>query len=130
MESLQLGLFGRTSPACCPPRTTPSETCWADWSELIPPSLRADGGQTRAWLLDPDELPRGACSTPSISEWPSAGDVSLCSLAEVLEPGPLPTRYYLSARAALGILRRAERRGKALPEVLRRALESASKALP
>jgi len=31
----------------------------------------------------------------------------------VLEDGPLPTRYFLSSKAASGILRRAEARGNA-----------------
>ena len=33
-------------------------------------------------------------------------------------------KYYLSRRAAEGILRRAEKKGKALPEILRQALEN------
>ena len=33
-----------------------------------------------------------------------------------------PEKYYLSARACHGILNRASRRGKALPEILRTAL--------
>jgi len=48
----------------------------------------------------------------------------LCSLAEVLEPGLLPTRYFLSSKACAGILRRAEKRGKHLPPALDRALRS------
>jgi site-specific DNA-cytosine methylase len=40
----------------------------------------------------------------------------------VLEDGPLPTRYFLSSKAASGILLRAERRGKELPPMLREAL--------
>lgn len=44
------------------------------------------------------------------------------SLSEVLETGPVPARYYLSPRAASGILRRAEKRGKRLPELLAQAL--------
>ena len=44
-----------------------------------------------------------------------------CSLSRVLEDAP-SSRYSLSAKAAAGILRRAERRGKELPEALRYAL--------
>jgi hypothetical protein len=40
----------------------------------------------------------------------------------VLEDGLLPTRYFLSSKAASGILLRAERRGKELPPMLREAL--------
>jgi hypothetical protein len=39
-----------------------------------------------------------------------------------LETRPVPPRYWLSARAAAGILRRAERRGKELPLALQQAL--------
>jgi hypothetical protein len=46
----------------------------------------------------------------------------LSLLAEVLEAGPLPPRFYLSARACSGILRRAEKRSKALPPMLEEAL--------
>lgn len=37
--------------------------------------------------------------------------------------GQCPPRYYLSARACQGIINRAERRGKELPPLLKRALE-------
>lgn len=43
-------------------------------------------------------------------------------LSQILEDSPHPT-YCLSARACQGILTRAARRGKALPEPLRIALE-------
>jgi site-specific DNA-cytosine methylase len=52
----------------------------------------------------------GASWMPNISAWPN--DASVCSLSSVLETGPIPQRYYLSARACAGILRRAEKRGK------------------
>jgi hypothetical protein len=54
----------------------------------------------------------------------SAGDV--CSLSDVLETQPLPQRFSLSAKACAGILRRAERRGKALPPMLKAALEQSA----
>jgi len=60
------------------------------------------------------------CLTLSIGEFPSDADV--CSLSQVLETGPVPHKYYLSPKAARGILRRADKRGRKLPEVLRRAL--------
>lgn len=47
------------------------------------------------------------------------------SLSEILEePQNVPAKYSLSARAASGILRRAEKRGRTLPEHLAAALES------
>jgi hypothetical protein len=50
----------------------------------------------------------------------------LCSLSEVLETGPLPERFFLSAKACSGILRRAEKRGKSLPSALDSALRAVS----
>ena len=43
------------------------------------------------------------------------------SLSQILEETP-HRKYYLSVKACLGILRRAEKRGKQLPEILRQAL--------
>jgi hypothetical protein len=60
--------------------------------------------------------------TLSTLEWPSAAVV--CSLSQTLETGDVPQRFFLSATACQGILRRAERRGKALPSGLREALET------
>jgi hypothetical protein len=64
-------------------------------------------------------MSRGEFVTLSTTAWPSAAAV--CSLSQVLETD-VPRKYYLSAKAARGILRRAERRGKDLPEALDRAL--------
>ena len=43
-------------------------------------------------------------------------------LSQILEESPLP-KYCLSARACQGILNRAEKRGKTLPEILETALK-------
>jgi hypothetical protein len=67
---------------------------------------------------------------PNIWAWPNDGDVSLCSLSEVLETGPVPQRYYLSPTACRGILRRAKRREKELPDALRVALEAVAGPIP
>ena len=64
---------------------------------------------------------RGACSIADFSESPSAAVE--CSLSEVLE-SRVPRRFFLSPRAAAGILRRAEKRGRILPSHLQAALES------
>jgi hypothetical protein len=61
----------------------------------------------------------GEVWTANGSEWPNDGDV--CSLSEVLEPS-VPPKYSLSPMACQGILRRAEKRGKKLPEHLEAAL--------
>jgi hypothetical protein len=50
----------------------------------------------------------------------------VATLSEILEVGNVPPRFSLSERACAGILRRAERRGKQLPAMLKAALEQAS----
>ena len=62
----------------------------------------------------------GEYSTRSIGECPSVAVES--TLSQILQTNA-PEKYYLSAKACAGILRRAERRGKELPEMLREALE-------
>jgi hypothetical protein len=76
------------------------------------------GSRTECWTLNTCEWGDGP------EPFRSAGDVS--SLSDVLETGPLPPRFSLSAKACSGILRRAERRGKALPPMLKAALEQAA----
>lgn len=44
------------------------------------------------------------------------------TLSQILQAN-VPEKYYLSSRACEGILRRAQRRGKELPPMLRKALE-------
>ena len=97
-------LFGRMCPDCSLPTT--EET------------LRASSWRWEtAGIVD-----HGECLMVNGSEWPSADEgFSVCSLASILEPD-VARKYFLSARACAGILRRAEKRGKVLPEALRHAL--------
>ena len=119
---------GKTSPESSATKATPSGACLVDWLErtLRCCPVEADG-QTRALLLDPADKSLGAFLTHSISGWHSEGaeyGFSRVTLSEVLETGPVPERYFLSAAACAGILRRAERRGKKLPAHLEAALRS------
>ena len=59
-------------------------------------------------------------STLNTGESPNVAEES--TLSQILEVNA-PKRYYLSAKACEGILRRAERRGKELPPMLKDALE-------
>ena len=70
-----------------------------------------------------------------MSEWnhipeQSLSDAGVCSLSEILETGPIDHRYFLSAKACAGILRRAEKRGKVLPEPLALALKAVADSEP
>jgi hypothetical protein len=62
----------------------------------------------------------------TLSGLESPSDVDVCSLSATLETGDVPRRYFLSAKACSGILRRADKRGKELPEQLRNALRMAA----
>ena len=62
----------------------------------------------------------GASMTLNFGESPSVERES--TLLQILEANA-PEKYYLSARACQGILRRAEKRGKELPTMLKEALE-------
>ena len=71
----------------------------------------------------------GECLTLNTPEWtatlvPFLKEDGVCSLSDILEmSGNIPQKYYLSPRACLGIIRRAESRGKDLPPMLKEALE-------
>lgn len=96
------GLSSRMSPVFYP----------ATEDEILPSSFTGWSNAGMAF--------RGGFLTLNISEYPNDADV--CSLSQVLETDA-PQKYYLSAKAAQGILRRAEKRGKELPTHLRSALE-------
>ena len=98
------GWFGRTSPASYP--LTQDST--------LPPSFEGWGN---AGMGSPTEF-----LTLSTLEFHS-GAVA-CSLSDILETGDVPQRFFLSATACQGILRRAEKRGKQLPPSLRAALDA------
>jgi hypothetical protein len=85
----------------------------------------------------------GGILEPSWARWGNAGmgsptefltlnmpefhsDATASSLSDILETGDLPQRYYLSPKACFGILRRAEKQGKKLPDPLRVALQAAA----
>ena len=69
------------------------------------------------WEYDPPWL--GSFGTLNTSECPK--DAVECSLWQILQ-ATAPSRYSLSQTACLGILRRAECRGKSLPPLLEAAL--------
>lgn len=74
--------------------------------------------QTASWETDGALL--GEFSMRNIGESPK--DAVVCTLSSILQAN-VPKRFYLSAKACAGILRRAERRGKELPAILKAALE-------
>ena len=110
------GFYGKTCPAFC--RATEDGI-------LVPYS---EGWQS-AGMGGPTES-----LTLNMSEWnhtlaPCPSDDSVCSLSDVLEAGSVPPRYFLSAKACAGILRRAEKREKELPTALHQALQQVAAGL-
>lgn len=99
------GLLSRMSPACYP----------VTEGEILPSSF--EGWQNSGMAS------AGGFLTHSSSEYPNGAAV--CSLSGILETD-VPQKYFLSARAARGILRRAKKRGKQLPPLLETALEQAA----
>lgn len=111
----QLDLFGGSCGSKCQPSLTPetmhSAVSWADWSERTPPSsvhTNKDAGRVQVWLPDPRAGSLGAFSTVDIGD--SHSRAHECSLSAVLETGPIPRQYYLSAKAARGIIHRMRKK--------------------
>lgn len=130
VNSLPVGFSSRTSLVCCPvtkERTSPS---YLEASAETGPKSPKEAGETaglsrqrRATITEPP----GGCLTLNTSEFPRGGVA--CSLSDVLETsGPHLTRYFLSALACRGILRRAAKRGRVLPPALLAALTARVKA--
>jgi hypothetical protein len=121
------GWSGRTSPACL--AHGPAMSRQVIWRRAANGDLQKEVISDASWepwqnsgMGGPTE-----CLTLSTSEWtgtstPSLSAGSVCSLSDILETGDVPQRYFLSATACRGILRRAARRGKELPPQLAHAL--------
>ena len=77
-------------------------------------------GKMPEWSSGTDSLSAIGLSTADISESPKGAEES--TLSAILQE-TVDSRYLLSAVACRGILQRASRRGKALPELLKKALE-------
>ena len=77
-------------------------------------------GPTQTVIVETDGALRTGFLTLNTGECPCVAVES--TLSSILEENA-PEKYYLSAKACAGILRRAERRGKELPTMLREALE-------
>ena len=100
---------------------------------VYPPGISKPEFLTSTFFLQPLQksgiLAGGEFLTLNTCEWtdtlvPFLNVDGVCSLSDILEQsGNIPQKYYLSPTACLGILRRAESRGKALPPMLKDALE-------
>ena len=74
-----------------------------------------------SYAISTDLQHQGFCLTLNLSERPRVANPTL--LSEVLEE-EADVKYNLSSKACQGILNRANKRGKKLPEILQKALEN------
>lgn len=126
MECIQLSLSGKMFPELSAQTAEKiSEPCWKNLPTRHNQTfqfldLRGGGDGARPeQSSETAGLWHGGCSTLNVGECPSVESVS--QLSQILEVN-VPQRYFLSARACQGILTRASRRGKALPDLLKTAL--------
>ena len=112
MDSTQPGLFGRT------------------WQEpYLPTQVPTSGKSSGKWMKQGRVSRSGESWMRNTSESPNGVEECSSSLASILEdPAIVDAKYRLSAKAAEGILRRATRRNKTLPEKLLVALEAVVQA--
>ena len=125
MEHIQRSWSGKTCPERFP--ATEERTSGGLWKKsraskkktlLFLDRRKGNGSQPGLCWETVTRLP-SVCWTPNIGACPSAAKESF--LSQILE-ADAPQKYYLSGRACAGILRRAERRGKELPPLLKAAL--------
>lgn len=121
MDYIQLSLFGRTYP----------EPLTATAAGILGPCLKksqkpefqcllVENGRKPEWLELGELKSLGGKWTPNIGESPNVERESF--LWEILEDNA-PEKYSLSAKACLGILKRAERKKRELPPLLENVLK-------
>ena len=126
MEYIQDSLFGKTSPelsAATKARTSESSSRNLSKSRSRQPlclRFRMMDGPTPTVTSATDGALLTEFLTLNTGEFPSV--VVESTLSSILQ-ADAPEKYYLSAKACEGILRRAKTRGKELPQMLKDALE-------
>ena len=126
MENTQLSLFGKTYPersVATKERTSEPSSKNLSKSQSRKPlclRFRKAGGLMPTVIAETDGVLLTEFLMLNTGESPSVAVES--TLSSILEVN-VPEKYYLSATACAGILRRAERRGKQLPPMLKEALE-------
>lgn len=120
LDSYQQLSFGKTFLECFQALITHLDAYLQDsLVKGLQLSRQGGNGRTLVVFMDPSELSPGASLMLNISDSPN--DASGSGLSQVLEQST-PSKYYLSKIACQGVLRRAESRGKTLPESLKTAL--------
>lgn len=129
LEFIQDTLFGKTFPE--PLAVTEEKILEPSLKNLLESkkrtplclTFRKQAGLTQTVTVATDGALRTEFLMHNTGEYPSVAVES--TLSQILEDN-VPEKYYLSQKACEGILRRAERMGKKLPDVLKTALEQQS----
>ena len=125
MNAFQKLLSGKTCSehSAATTETTSSASSKSSVSSWQKNFLRLDlrAGQTQGRFWENPVPSHGDSLTLNIGECPNV--VVESSLSQILEDNA-PEKYYLSQKACVGILHRAQRRGKELPPRLKAALEN------
>ena len=141
MEVIQLSLFGKMFPErSVQTAEKTSAPCWKNlpaWNNQTLQFLDLRGGADGAkpeqspetdgaWLgdsltLNTGEKPSMTAVQEVCSAWGPHSAAKESLLSQILEVNA-PEKYFLSTRACRGILTRASRRGKKLPDLLETAL--------
>lgn len=128
MENIQNSQSGKMSEELsAQAKVKTSDVCWKDLHALsnqvfqfLDLREKKVSGQKLEQSPETDGPWRGDYSTLVVGAFPSVENVS--RLSWTLEDN-VPEKYYLSKRACQGILTRASRRGKPLPDLLKNALQ-------
>ena len=123
------GYCGKMSPRLyqAMPEKTSQDLFLSSAAGTSPCQVTAGGSQGSSPELPVISVYAGEYLTLNTPEFPnfqgrSRSEGSVSSLSDILVVGNIPPKYYLTVKCAEGILRRAERRGKPLPPVLKAAL--------
>ena len=120
MANIQSSQFGKTCPVRrVQPMDVTLRLCSRRSQKAKFQCLSLESGQTPEWYEGSELISLGSFTTVNISAQHSGAGA--CFLSAILEENA-PDRYSLSPKACAGILRRAERRGKDLPPLLKAAL--------
>lgn len=122
MEYIQDTLFGKMSqePSHQIMGTT-FKPCLKKSQKPIFQCLNLDDGPKPEWSEAAEWESDGEHSTPNTEESPSIEKESF--LSQIIKMGGVESKYYLSQKACLGILRRAKKQKKILPKALEETLK-------
>lgn len=125
MENIQSTLYGKMWPGLFQAiKEKISAGSWKKSQKATFQCLKVENGQMPEWLELREQggrfsVPHGGCLMLNFGECPNVENVSI--LSAILE-ADVPDKYFLSAKACWGIIRRAQEKQKEIPTILKIAL--------